>query len=158
MAEVIGVVASVLGIASAAVGATTALITLLDKIKDAPRTVNDLHSQLQTLKTVLDEIDEVFPAKEEKGGPAITPTKRALNDCTRVLEEVSAILEPLRQGLQATDGGKVQASWSRFRTVTMEDEITGSVRRLETFKSTLVIALVLAVARFIPHSVYPSTP
>ena len=156
MAEVIGAVSSVLGIATVAVKATSALITLLHNIKDAPRAISDLHSQLQTLKTVLDEIDEVFSAGGEKGGPAITPTKCALNDCSRVLEEVSAVLEPLRQGLQATDGGKMQASWAKFRTATMENEITDSVRRLETFKTTLVIALVLAVARFIPHRVYPS--
>ena len=156
--EIIGGVASVFGIATVALKTTSALITLLDNIKDAPRTVSDLHSQLQTLKTILDEIDKVFPVKEEKGEPVFTSMKPALNDCSRVLEEVSAVLEPLRQGLRATDGGKLQASWSKFRTAMMENEITGSVRRLETFKSTLVLALVFAVARFIPHRVYSSAP
>jgi hypothetical protein len=75
--------------------------------------------------------------------------KLALDDCTRVLEEVSQVLEPLREGLQ---GGKVEVSWAVFRTATMENIITASVARLETFKTTLVIALVIAVGRFVSLS------
>jgi hypothetical protein len=142
-------VSGILGIAMIAMKTTSTLTNLISNIKDAPSMVRDLQSQLHTLGIVLAEVDHIFPAKGEEVGPEITPAKLALDDCSRVLDEVSQALEPVRQGLQA---GKVKATWAAVRTATMEDTITASVRRLETFKTTLVIALVIAVGRFVSQS------
>lgn len=137
MSEVIGIISGL----TAIVKATTELYSLIDSIVDAPDFLTDLKSQLQTLETVLSEIDRQDATNPENATEALSVS---LTRCKEHLDAIGILLKPLRR---KDKDGSARTTWKRIRTAFREDNIKTAMNELESSKNTLVLSLVALVAR-----------
>ncbi|KAK5994513.1 Vegetative incompatibility HET-E-1-like protein [Cladobotryum mycophilum] len=141
MAEVIGVVSGVVGIATFAVQTTTTLINLIGSIREAPDVLLELDDGLKTLKIALDRLAEVEKHASDSSdddGASNSATKHALKGCDRVLERIANELDPLQRQLRQ---GRAQAVLAITKTVIRESSIKDQISRLDSSKMNLVIAM-----------------
>ncbi|KAF8247369.1 hypothetical protein K440DRAFT_661477 [Wilcoxina mikolae CBS 423.85] len=140
MPDPLTIVAGSLGVAAAAVKAAIALVNLINSITDAPTYVTALKSRAETLAIVLSEVGQLSPidcARTE-------PRRRAVDDCDRLLQEIFNRLEPL---LVSVEDGRLKVARKKFRKVLKEEDINRDIQSLESSKITLIITLVLTIAR-----------
>jgi hypothetical protein len=84
MAEAIGIVAAAIAFAQA----TAVALDAMNKIKDAPKNIQELQHELGDLAAVLKQIDDTFLC--QKGDP----TETVLRNCAGMLEKLHDLVEP----------------------------------------------------------------
>ena len=129
MAEVIGIVASAIAFAQA----TVVVLDAMNKIKDAPKNIQELQYELQDLAAVLRQIDDTFPC--QKGDP----TETAVQSCLKMLQRLRDLVRPFQREVE-DDRIKQYVRGLRMRP--KESEIENAVKRLQSQKLTLTLALI----------------
>jgi len=142
MAEVIGIVASAIAFAQA----TAAVLDAMNKIKDAPKSIQELQYELRELEAVLRQIDSTSSC--QKGEPTAT----VLRSCSDMLKRLRDLIAPFRQ---EAEENKFKQYVKGLRIRSIEGEIESAVKRLQSQKLTLTLALIASVHRSDSLS-YPS--
>jgi hypothetical protein len=132
MAEVIGIVAAAIAYAQV----TTAVLDAVKRIKDAPKNIQELHDELQDLEAVLGQIDNTFPY--QKGDP----TEVVLRSCLAMLKQLHDLVAPFQREVEDT---KFKQYMKGIRIRPKESEIENAVKRLQSQKLTLTLALIASV-------------
>jgi N-terminal domain on NACHT_NTPase and P-loop NTPases len=138
MAEAIGVAAG----AIAFVQATSVVLNAISKIRNAPQYIQGVQSELSELEGLLRQVD-AFSC--QKGDPAET----ALRSCSEALKRLHDLVVPLQQEVS---NKKFMQYIKGFRMRQKESEIEDAVKRLESRKVNLVIALAASKSRSDPLS------
>ena len=149
MAEVLGAVSGVVGIAAATIQSASILVKFFNNIKDAPDTIHQISSQLQSLKVVLDQIEQRFAPQDTKSAqpPENKLTKDALRECNAIVNSFTKDLKPLMEGME--DPKRTKISWARLRTAFSDQKIQSSLSRLQFSNTTLTLALMVDVIGFV---------
>lgn len=134
MAEIIGIVASAIAFAQA----TGAALDAVNKIKDAPKNIQELQHELRELEAVLRQIDITFSCK--KGDP----TETVLRSCSDNLKQLHDLVAPFQRDVQDK---KFRQYMKGLRMRPKESEIENAVKRLQSQKLTLTLALIAGVPR-----------
>ncbi|KAF2497249.1 hypothetical protein BU16DRAFT_354597 [Lophium mytilinum] len=138
----LGAATSVMAVVSAAISTATTIINLINNIQDAPEIIADLNENLNTLRVVLDRLSKteaLSQTEDEKADDSSYATKDAVNGCNKVLRRmINEVLNPLQEKLK---GGKIQAAWAVIRTTALDQSIKDNLVRLESSKTTLILAL-----------------
>ena len=142
MAEAIGIAAGAITFAKA----TAVVLDAINKIKDAPKNIQELQYELRDLEAVLGQIGNGFPC--QGGGP----TEAALRSCSDALKQLHDLVAPLRQEVE---DNKFKQYVKGLRMRPKESKIEGVVKRLQSRKFTLVLALIASNSRSGPLS-YPA--
>jgi hypothetical protein len=134
MAEAIGIVAAAIAFAQA----TAVVLDGMNKVKDAPKNIQELRYELQDLETVLRQIDSTFPC--ERGDP----TEPVLRSCSDTLKQLHDVIAPFQQEME---DNKIKQYVRGLRIRPKESEIESAVKRLQSQKLTLTLALLASVSR-----------
>jgi N-terminal domain on NACHT_NTPase and P-loop NTPases len=134
MAEVVGIIASAIAFAQA----TVAVLDGMNKIKDAPKNIQELRYELQDLEAVLRQIDSIFSC--QKGDP----TEPVLRSCSDTLKQLHDLVAPFRQEVE---DNKIKQYVKGLRIRPKESEIESAVKRLQSQKLTLTLALLASLSR-----------
>ena len=129
MAEVIGIVAATIGFAQT-IGAA---LDAMNKIKDAPKNIEELQHELQDLTAVLMQIESTY--SYQKGDP----TETVLRNCEDMLKQLQDLIQPF-QPKEKDNKFKQYVKGLRIRP--NESEIESAVKRLQSQKLTLTLALI----------------
>lgn len=128
MAEVIGIVAAAIAFAQA----TASMLDALNNLKDAPKYIQELHRELQDLEAVLIQIDSKFSCQQGD------PVEAVLRNCSATLKQLHDLVTPL----QEIGDSKLKKYAKGLHVRLKEGEIEGAVKRLQSQKLTLTIALI----------------
>lgn len=139
MAEAIGIAAAAIAFAQAAAVALDAM----SKIKDAPKNIQELQYELRDLQAVLEQIGST-PSWQQGD-----PTETALRSCLGVLEQLRDLVAPSQQK-EGDNAFKLYVKGLRLRP--KASEIQSAVKRLQSQKLTLALALISSVPRLDPNS------
>jgi ElaB/YqjD/DUF883 family membrane-anchored ribosome-binding protein len=134
MAEVVGIAAAAIAFAQASV----VVLDIMKKIKDAPKNIQELQSELEDLAAVLRQIDDSFSC--QKGDP----TDTALRSCEKMLKRLRDRVTHLQQEL---GDNKFKQLITGFRWRLIESEIESAVKQLQSKKVTLALALITSIHR-----------
>jgi len=134
MAEVIGIVAAAIAFAQA----TAVVLDAMNKIKDASKNIRELQHEIEDLAAVLGQIDDTFLA--QKGDP----TDTALRSCAEMLKNLHDLIVPLQQEIE---DNKLKQYMKGLRLRPKESEIESAVKRLQSQKLTLTLALISSMHR-----------
>lgn len=134
MAEVIGVIASALALAQA----TIAVLDTMKKIKDAPKNIRDLQQELRDLEAVLKQISSTFEGKNSE------TTIIVLQSCSNTLKELHDIVAPVQR---EEEDNKLRQYIKVLRQRLKESDIDSAVKRLQSQKLTLTLALITSASR-----------
>ena len=129
MAEVLGVVASVLSLLEY----TIKSLGLISKLKYAPTAVGNLTEQIEQLEEVIKGIQNDSALNSNRD-----PLNTILQGCVR---DISILQERLHVLTQKLDGGTIKRSWGAVVGVAKEKEFQEAARKIEVHKSTLLIYL-----------------
>ena len=140
MAEVLAVVGSGVSIASIAIQIVENIGKLSDiwsSIRGAPENINALLEDLAQLANLLAVVDENIECYKPttRVQSALTQAK---NDCQEVADSIKEVVKDLADGLAASRGRR---RWTAVKATLKEKSIVRHQKRLESAKSTLVIAL-----------------
>jgi hypothetical protein len=134
MAEIIGIVASAIDFAQT----TVVVLDAMNKIKDAPKNIQELQHELRGLEAVLGQIDTTFSCK--KGDP----TETVLRSCSDNLKQLHDLVVPFQRDVE---DNKFRQYVKGLRMHLKESEIENAVKRLQSQKLTLALALIAGVSR-----------
>jgi gas vesicle protein len=129
MAEVIGIIAAAIAFAQA----TAVVLDSMKKIKDAPKNINELQHELQDLEAVLRQIDNT--CSYQKGDV----TETVLRNCSDMLKQLLDLVRPFQQEVE---DNKFKQYVKGLRMRPKESEIENAVKRLQSQKLTLTLALI----------------
>ena len=134
MAETIGIVAGAIAFTQA----IAAVLDSMNKIKDAPKNLQELRHELQDLKVVLGQIHSNFSCQRGDSIEAI------LRSCSDTLKQLYNLVEPFQQEVE---DNKFKQYMRGLRIRPKESEIEIAVKRLQSQKLTLGLALISSVPR-----------
>ena len=134
MAEVIGVVAAAIAFAQA----TAAVLDTVRNVKDAPKNIQELQYELQDLEAVLRQIESAVSSR--KGGP----TEGVLRSCSDTLKQLHELVKAFQQDAEEHNY-KQYIKGLRMRP--KESEIESAIKRLQSQKLTLTLALLASSSR-----------
>ena len=139
MAEVIGIVAAAIAFAKAA----TVALDAMSKIKDAPKNIQELQYELRDLQAVLEQIGSTPSWRQGD------PIETALRSCLGVLEQLRDLVAP-PQHKEGDNAFKLYVKGLRLRP--KASEIQSAVKRLQSQKLTLALALISSIPRLDSNS------
>ena len=128
MAEILGITASVVSLATLAEGAAF-LYTFFRDIRDAPSNVKRLSDELRSITSILLTIQRSSTTTQN---PEL---EEALKLSNAVINDISTILKPLQQ---SSSMKRRQKAWKRFRAVLKHSDLTDRFDALERCKSMLL--------------------
>ena len=137
MAEIIGIIASAITV----VNATAAALDTINKVKDVPKYIKDLNFELEDLTIVLQQIRDTFTC--QKGDP----TEKVLRSCSQMLKKLHDLITPIHQ---STDTNIVQQYVKSLRVRVKQGEIESMIKRIQSYKLTLTLALISSIRRSDP--------
>lgn len=129
MAETLGVVAGVFGAASLAIQLiekTNKIKTLVDSIKDAPKEIQHMLTEIEILTDVVHEIKELYDQ-----GPAIPASKpgaRGLKLCQETVSEMESILREVDDCCKPTNR---RLSWKGLKANHQKDKAKAVTARVQ---------------------------
>ena len=137
MADVLGVVASGVGIGSLAIQIASSVQQILDfwsSVKDAPEGIRRLLDELRLLAEVLSTIDDV--RDDHSSSAEQTATRKAIQYCHNAAREVDAVVKDIAGGLATSKSWKHRAA---VKFVLKDKRITKDLQRLDRAKSMLLL-------------------
>jgi hypothetical protein len=134
MAEAVGIAAAAIAFAQA----TGAVLDAMIRIKDAPKNIQKLQHELQDLEAVLGQIDNTL--SYQKGDP----TETVLQSCSDMLQQLHVLIKSFQREV---GDNKFNQFVKGLRMRPKESEIENAVKRLQSQKLTLTLALVACVPR-----------
>lgn len=136
MAE-IGVAASIVGIATAAVQSAQLLHTTIENIKDAPKAVQSVKVDLQSLTSVLHNLQSACRSDEHQITLS-SEVEAAVENCKTACEDFQTLL-----GRWTKHSTEDKTFWTERWRVGLfgHERITTFKGRLSDYKSTLTVAL-----------------
>lgn len=134
MAEVIGIVAAAIAFAQT----SAAVLDVLKKIKDTPKYVHDLQQELYDLESVLRQIDDTVPFQK---GDSI---EMVLRRCCETLKQLHELID-----IAPENNHKLMQLVKVLRIRPKENDIESFLRRLQSQKLTLTLALIARVNKYV---------
>lgn len=142
--EPIGAIASVLGIATAAVKISQALHDILIKIRDAPDEIRRLSEDLQSISSILSSLETTLKERNDqqvlKGNKAIVcalkDLKAPLQRCTKDIKDLKSKIAPCLGLLERGKGYRLKTKWW-FHS----NAIKSLIASFESAKQTLNIGM-----------------
>jgi hypothetical protein len=147
MAELVGLTASIVSIASAGVKLSTTLYTFAESASRADQDVTDIASDVALTANVLDSVGIVLKEDETK----CLASKAALNDADNIIKRCEAVFGEIRQIIEkrtkvGKDGKKTVTTLGRLAWPLKEQKVELMKRRLDSLK--LSLSLLLKVLSF----------
>ena len=138
MAEVLGIIASGVSIASIAtqiVGSVQQILDFWSSIRDAPTDIQDLLEEVQLLANLLLELDD---NDNDHSGSSRQPTAtKAAQYCKNAANSIDAVIKDLADGFAMSKGRR---RWTAVKAVLKEKKMAKSLQRLERAKMMLSLA------------------
>lgn len=138
MAEVLGIIASGVSIASIAiqiVGSVQQVLDFWSSIRDAPTDIQDLLEEVQLLANLLLELDD---NDNDSSGSTRQPTAtKAAQYCKNAANSIDAVVKDLADGIAMSKGRR---RWTAVKAVLKEKKMAKSLQRLERAKMMLSLA------------------
>jgi hypothetical protein len=137
MAEVLGVVGSVIGVIQLTASLAKGVTSLIQGIRDAPNDISHIHNDVVSLALVLGVADNLFERHTPDEAPSQTKTLTGyLQICQSSLEEIQKFLEPLIQ--QGSGGRKLiqRVEWNLRKR-----ELRGLQEKLSDGKAGLTLTI-----------------
>lgn len=138
MAEVLGIVSAAIAFAQA----TAAILDQINKIKDSPKNIRELRNELKGFEMVLLQIDNL---SWKQGDPIET----VLRSCSDTLMQLRDLVAPFQQDIE---DNKLKQYVKGLRMRPKESEIENVVKRLQSLKLTLTLALIASNSGSDSHS------
>ena len=138
MAEVLGVVASGVGIGSLAIQLFDSLQKLhrFWKLVDgAPKDIESLVEELHVLGCVFDEL---IKGSEVTENLPVGSLEVCLKYCSKVMNDLNPIVQRLHSGIAK---GNQRKQWTSIKAAFKKEDLRDLVQRLERSKSTLGLAI-----------------
>lgn len=140
MAEVLGLVSSVIAVAELAgrvASSAATLKRLWDEVKDVPEEVNALTEQLELLHPFLAEMEiELLQASDTTRN--FNAAKRALDYCRRAGSDLESLVEDMQQQIFTTRGLKKKIA--KVKVALKKDQIHDYKRRLSSILHLLSLS------------------
>lgn len=134
MAEPVGIVSGLLGIATFALQSSVALCNTIRSFQSHPKRVRDLIEELEAFNQVLGPLTEKARANNEVELSALDlPLKRCGNSCKEFEEEI------VKCSSRSAGGRKSFRDWAKLRYI--GEDIDGFRRLVAGYKLTIIIAL-----------------
>lgn len=130
MAEVVGLVASIIGISQLAAKVTSLGYGYVGGVKRAPEDIQNFMKELGSLTRVLTTLEGC--AKTHPGSPALEEIENPLQECLQEMEKLVTKMQPK---------GWWKKKVARFKWPLKETETAEYIGRLERHKSFFIIAL-----------------
>ncbi|KAH6886766.1 ankyrin repeat-containing domain protein [Thelonectria olida] len=144
MAEVLGVVGSVIGIIQLTASLAKGVTSLIQGIRDAPNDISHIHNDVVSLALVLGVAGNLFERHTPDEAPSQTKTLTGyLQMCQTSLQEIQTFLEPLIQ--QGSGGRKLiqRVEWNIRKR-----ELRGLQEKLSDGKAGLTLTITTLSAFF----------
>ena len=141
MAEVIGIVSAAITVAQAMAAALDAV----NKIRDAPKNIQELQYELRDLEQVLRQISTTLQRQK------VGPTEAVLRSCSDTLKQLRDLVAPFQQEVE---DNKIKQYVKGLRLRPKSSEIENAVKRLQSQKLTLAIAMVASISRSDSYSTF----
>lgn len=138
MAEVLGIIASGVSIASIAiqiVGSVQQILDFWSSIRDAPTDIQDLLEEVQLLASLLLELDD--NDNDYSGSSRQPAATKAAQYCKNAANSIDAVIKDLAEGFAMSKGRR---RWTAVKAVLKEKKMTKSLQRLERAKMMLSLA------------------
>ena len=133
MAEPIGVIAGLLGIATFAFQTSKAVYDLVNSIQKAPQTIRDLKSELLALNPVLSSIHK----KVTSDAPKFEDIRYPLHQCGMVCFHLRSLIQQCTT--HSADGSRSARDWVKMQY--KGKTIDGYKGQLASYKATIAIVL-----------------
>ncbi|KAH8655994.1 hypothetical protein BGZ60DRAFT_459046, partial [Tricladium varicosporioides] len=128
-AEAIGIAAASIAFAQA----TAVVLDSMNKMKDAPKNIKELQHEIQDLEAVLKQIENTCPHQKRDA------TETVLRNCSDMLKQLLDLVRPFQQEVEDS---KFKQYVKGLRMRPKESEIANVVKRLQSQKLTLTLALI----------------
>lgn len=142
MAEVVGLVASIIQIAGAGAQLSSALYHFTTSAVRADQDITDIASDVELTSNALDSIGKVFETEDPKSivsKKAIQDANNIIKRCETVFTEISELVEKRSKTLK--DGKKSLSVMGKLSWPMKEQRVELHRRRLESLKNSLVLLL-----------------
>jgi hypothetical protein len=144
MAEVVGLVASVVTLAEVA-SKVIALKGLWEQVRNVPRCIQDQLDQLEALNAVISEVEV---QAERNAALGIRTGLLSLRHCERAATELDEVIQELQR--QITSTVKVKRALAKVKVVLEQESILRAQKRLQDALQVMQLALTLHVW-FVAH-------
>ena len=149
MAE-LGVLASIVGIAGAAIASSKALCELIDQVRNAPEEMASISNDARAFHDIVTSVQLVIRdarvlnviRRDEKLCDLVTKLEQPLHNCLTVLVQLRS---RLKAQLRSTSDGRLRVSSVDLRWLFKRKDVLDCRKRLEAVKSTLDAALMSIV-------------
>ncbi|KAF2492949.1 hypothetical protein BU16DRAFT_529203 [Lophium mytilinum] len=142
MAELIGLTASIIGIAGAGVKLSTTLYTFAESSSRADQDITDIAGDVALTANVLDSVGNVLKEEDTR----CLASKAALNDAENILKRCETVFGDIRQVVEkrtkiGKDGKKSITTLGRLAWPLKEQRVELMRRRLDSLKTSLLLLL-----------------
>jgi hypothetical protein len=153
MAEVVGLVASIIQIAGAGAKLSSALYHFTTSAVRADQDITDIASDVELTSNALESVGQVFETEDAKSivsKKAIQDANSIIKRCEAVFTDISELVEKRRK--TSKDGKKNVSVMGKLSWPMKEQRVELHRRRLESLKNSLVLLLhVLQLAQGQAH-------
>jgi hypothetical protein len=142
MAEILGVVASIVQIAGTAAKLSSALYNFTHSAVRADQDIIGIASDVELTSNALESVGKVFETESTKSiiaQKAIRDAKSIIKQCDTVFADISELVEKRRKLSQ--DGKKTLSVMGKMSWPLKEQRVELYRKRLESLKSSLVLLL-----------------
>lgn len=151
MAEVVGTISAVIGIAAAAAQSAQSILAIINEISNASEKLQRLREELEVLEGVLTAVGKATnadpPAEDD-------PVLLALRKCWDELEK----LEKLLKRLQAPEGaGRLKRFTKDFSAFLEDPKLEDAIRTLQRHENRVCFALTATIYGYVSRSVHDSS-
>ena len=144
--EPISAIASVAGVATAAIQVSKSIYDVIQTVRNAPAEIIALSDDAHAINTIIstlsllfeDQKTRIIVSTDKHVTEAIRNLDNPLRNCLKLLQQLNA---KLREHLKPAEGGGWKVSSRDFKWYFTKNDVRELVKRLESTKSSLDIAL-----------------
>lgn len=142
MAEVIGLVASIVQIAGAGAKLSSTLYHFTASAVRADQDINDIAGDVELTSNALESVGKVFETEDAKS----VVSKKAIQDANNIIKRCEAVFNDITELVEkrrnpSKDGKKSLSVMGKFSWPLKEQRVELHRRRLESLKNSLVLLL-----------------
>ncbi|KAK8055165.1 ankyrin [Apiospora rasikravindrae] len=138
MADPLSIAASIAGLASLAAGAFKTLNDYRAAVRDAPRDVDNLATELRTLSGMLRNLELLASSLQPKGETKVYLHESQITPIAELIRCIDIKLDKAQNDFRAT---RFKGTFRSLRWPFSASEVEKMVEQLRTYKATIILAL-----------------